>query len=143
MKLTFDQSQCFSVPETLCQMLNDDLAKVSVPDCNTGGIIFNFRDPDYSSSLGGYHPVEARLVKHLSQGKELWQFEYITDFSYKGFPHAELVKEIDVCFRTKRVYNLYGGYLERQDANELIVLFLENFVSYYQMNAFTVTVSFD
>lgn len=140
MKLIFDQSQCFSVPETLCQLLNDELAKISVPDCNTGGIIFNFRDPDYSSSLGGYHPVELGLVKNLSQSKGQWEFEYITDFSYQG---DELVNEIDICFKTEQVYSLYGGYLGQQDSNELIALFLDNFVSYYQMNVFTVTVLFD
>jgi len=69
MKLTIDKSQCFAASDSLCQLLNDELARVSVPDANTGGIIFNFRDVDYPSDGGGFHPVEIRVVKHLMQGK--------------------------------------------------------------------------
>ena len=72
MKLTFDKSQSFAVPDSLCLLLNDELARVSVPDANTGGIIFNFRDVDYSSDDGGFHPVEIRLGKCLACTTEHW-----------------------------------------------------------------------
>jgi len=143
MKLTFDKSQCFTVPEKLYQILNDELANHSLPDCDTEGIIFNFRDPDYSSDNGGFHPVEIRLVKHVLAGKVQWQFEYMTDFSFQGYPFAELTKEIDVCFRTKQVYNLFGGWLSKAAGDELMAIFLENFISYIEMNIFTVTINFD
>lgn len=143
MHLNFDRRQCFAVPDGLCQLLNDELAKLASSNPHTEAITFNFRDPDYSALGGGFHPVEIRLVKHMLSGKVVWQFEYITDFSYQGFPHAELTKEIDVCFHTKEVYHLYGGNLNRRDSQMLIAMFLENFVSYYQMGVFKVTVSFD
>lgn len=143
MHLNFDRRQCFAVPDSLCQLLNDELTKLTTPNLHAETITFNFRDPDYSALGGGSHPVEIRLVKHQLSGKTVWQFEYITDFSYQGFPHAELTKEIDVCFRTKEVYHLYGGSLNRSDGEALMTLFLENFVSYYQMDVFKVTVSFD
>lgn len=142
MALEFDRPQCFVVPDSLCQLLNNELAKLTAPSANTQAITFNFRDPDYSALDGGFHPVEIRLSKHMVQGKPLWQFVYITDFSYQGFPHAELTKEVDVCFESKTVYHLYGGSLNRDEGQALIDLLLENFVSYVQMDVFTVSISF-
>jgi len=139
MKLTFNKSQYFSVPENLLSILNTELAKLTNPESNSTGITFNFRDPDYNADKGGFHPVEIRLSKHNNQ----WQFEYITDFSFQGFPFPELVKEIDICYQTKQVYNLYYGYLNKKDSNELIELFLTNFISYVEMEVFTVKITFD
>ena len=139
MKLTFNKSQCFSVPEKLYSILNTELAKLTEPQSNSTGITLNFRDPDYSADKGGFHPVEMRLSKH----KDLWLFEYITDFSFQGFPYPELVKEIDICYQTKQVYSLYGGCLSQQDGNELIELYLTNFISYVEMETFTVKITFD
>lgn len=142
MHLNFDREQCFAVPDSLCQLLNDGLAKLASSNPHTEAITFNFRDLDYSGFGGGFHPVEIRLVKHLLSGKTVWQFEYITDFSYQGFPHAELTKEIDVCFRTKEVYHLYEDVLNKVESQPLIDIFLNNFVGYYQMVVFKVTVTF-
>jgi hypothetical protein len=139
MKLTFNQSQCFSAPEKLYSLLNTELAKLTEPQSNSTGITINFRDEDYSADKGGFHPVEMRLRKH----KGLWQFEYITDFSYLGYPYPELVKEIDICFQTKQVDCLYGGKLNKQDSDELIELFLTNFIGYVEMGAFSVSVTFN
>ncbi len=140
MKLTFNKSQSFSVPDKLLSILNAELAERSVPDMEILGIVFNYRDDDYSAVLGGFHPVEIRLTKRGEQ----WYFEYITDFSYLGHPYPELVKEIDVCFNTNKVYQLFIGCIEDEvDANELVDTFLTNFVSYVEMDIFTVTVSFD
>jgi hypothetical protein len=140
MKLTFNRSQCFSVPDELLSILNTTLSTIDSPDLNTTGIIFNFRDDDYSADRGGFHPVEIRLSKQNEQ----WQFEYITDFSFLGHPYPELVKEIDVCFNTNKVYQLFIGWIENNaDADELVNMLLTNFVSYVGMSVFTVTVSFD
>ncbi len=140
MKLTFNKSQRFRVPEKILSILNTELTEISTPDLETTGIVFNFRDDDYSADAGGFHPVEIRLSKRGEQ----WQFEYITDFSYLGHPYPELVKEIDVCFNTNKVYQLFVGWIEDEDdANELVDTFLTNFISYVEMGVFAVSVSFD
>ena len=68
MKLTFNKSQCFTVPEKLYQILADELADISLPNSDIEGIILNFRDPDYSISTGGFHPVELRLIQTSTDG---------------------------------------------------------------------------
>jgi len=139
MKLTFDQSQYFSVPEKLLSILNTELAKLTEPESNSTGITFNFRDPDYSADKGGFHPVEIRLNKHNNQ----WQFEYITDFSFQSFPYPELVKEIDICFHSKEVSTFYGVGMNKRESDEFIKHFLGNFITYVEMEVFTVRIGFD
>jgi hypothetical protein len=139
MKLTFEQSQYFSVPEKLFSILNTELAKLTEPQSDSLGITFNFRDPDYSADKGGFHPVEIRLNKHNNQ----WHFEYITDFSLQGSPYPELVKEIDVCFQSKEVSTLYGIGMSKRESDEFIELFLGNFIAYVEMEVFTARITFD
>lgn len=139
MKLTFEQSQCFSVPEILLSILNTEVAKLIDPQPESTGITFNFRDPRYSAERGGYHPVEIRVTKH----KDLWQFVYITDFCFQGFPYPELVKDIDVCFHTKQVYTQLGIGMSKKETDEFLSMFLSNFIGYVEMGVFTVKVSFD
>jgi hypothetical protein len=139
MKQTFNQSQCFRVPDKLYGILSTELSKVTAPTSDSLGITLNFRDVDYSAETGGYHPAEIRIVKQNNQ----WQFDYITDFSFQGYPYPELVKEIDVCYRTKLVYCLYGGNLNKKDADELIELFLNNFICYVETGVFSVSVTFN
>jgi hypothetical protein len=138
MKLTFDRSQCFAVPDAFLSILNSTLDNITPPDANSEVIIFNFRDPDYSAKDGGFHPVEIRLVRH----HELWQFAYITDFSFQGSPYPELVVDIDVCFISKGVYSIYGGWLDKTSGEELKELFLANFIAYVEMEVFKVEVAF-
>jgi hypothetical protein len=139
MKLTFDQSQYFSVPDKLYSILNTELAKLTEPQSDSTGITFNFRDVDYSADKGGFHPVELRLTKN----KGLWKFEYITDFSFQGCPYPELVKEIDVCFQSKEVNTLYGIGMSKRESDEFIELFLGNFIAYVEMEVFTARITFD
>jgi hypothetical protein len=139
MKLNFNKAQCFTVPEKLYRLLNTELVTLTTPALEASAITFNFRDNDYSAELGGHHPVEIRLELH----NNLWQFIYLTDFSYQGFPYPELVKEIDACFQSKQVYSLYRGWLNRRDSNQLLKLFIENFVEYHSMGTYQVTVSCD
>ncbi|EDM69291.1 hypothetical protein PE36_07382 [Moritella sp. PE36] len=91
MKLNFD-SDSLLVPVT--QDLMNLLAKVAqeqeIPT-GTNTIVFNFRDSTYSNKKGGYHPVEISITCNGG----LWQFDYITSFSYQGYPYPELAKEID------------------------------------------------
>lgn len=142
MKLTFNPSQCFSVPKALHSILNTELSKITVPQEDITGITFNFRDPDYSADDGGFHPVEIRVIK-FTNGSTHWDFEYITDFSFQGQPYPELVKEIDVCFITQQVSALYVGSLNKRDAKELFELFMMNFISYVEMDIYNVKISFD
>jgi hypothetical protein len=137
MKLNFTKDQGITVPLQLHSILNFELAKVEMPDSSFCALTFNFRDPNYSADTGGYHPVEVRIEKH----NDLWHFIYITDFSYQGYP-AELVKEIDVCFESKQIYSLYGGWLNQRDAMELVKLFIANFVEYHEMNAYNTKIGF-
>jgi hypothetical protein len=139
MKLNFNDVQGFAVPENLFQLINSELADKTTPAIAFNAITLNFRDPGYSSSTGGYHPVEMRLEKM----NELWQLAYITDFSFQGSPFPELVKEIDVCFFTKQVFSLFCGWLQNKNAKELLNLFIENFIEYYSMGSYQVSVSFD
>lgn len=139
MNLNFNKAQGFEVPETLYTLINHILSEQSPPNEKTTAITINFRDPHYSVEKGGYHPVEIRLEKR----SELWQLTYITDFSYQGTGFPELIKEIDVCFVTKQMFNLFLGYLQGKQANELLTLFIENFVNYAQNNIYNVEVTFD
>lgn len=118
-------------------LLNCELAKVEKPGGSFYALTFNFRDPNYSAEKGGYHPVELRLEKH----DDHWELIYITDFSYQGYP-AELEKEIDVCFETKRVFSLFGGWLNQRNGKELMKLFIGNFINYHSMNAYQTKINF-
>ena len=139
MKLNFNKAQCFSVPEKLYQLLNKELEQVEPPTANTSTITLNFRDLDYSASLGGYHPVELRLELH----EHNWQLVYITDFPFQGAASPELVKEIDICFMTKQVFNLFSGLLSNKDGKQLVTMFINNFVEYHSMNVYQTSITFD
>ena len=142
MKLTFNKGQCFTVPEKLYQLLNDELANVSPPEAPTEGIILNFRDSDYLNTQSGFHSVEIRLIKGMTDGDEKYQFIYLTDLSFQGAPYPELTVDIDVCFIAEQVYSVYGGWLDKTSGEELKELFLTNFISYVEMKVFEVEVTF-
>lgn len=138
MKLIFNKKQYFTVPEKLYQILSDELVNVLTPEIDAEVVILNFRDPDYSISHGGFHPVEIRLVKSMASGEAVYEFFYITDFGF----HPELAVEIDVCFIAEQVYSVYGGWLDKASGEELKELFLTNFISYVEMKVFEVEVTF-
>jgi hypothetical protein len=142
MKLIFNKKQCFTVPEKLYQILSDELVNVLTPEIDAEVIILTFRDPDYSSSAGGFHPLEIRLVKSMASVEAVYEFAYITDFSFQGSPYPELVVDIDVCFIAEQVYTVYGGWLNKTSGEELKELFLTNFISYVEMQVFEVEVTF-
>lgn len=139
MKLNFNKVQGFAVPEKLFQLINTELAEITKPVNETNAITLNFRDPNYSAEAGGYHPVEIRLENKSG----LWQIAYITDFSFQGSPFPELIKEIDICFITKQVFSLFCGWLQNKSAKELLSLFIDNFIEYYSMDCYQVSISFD
>ncbi len=100
-------------------------------------VTLNFRDPDYSPEAGGFHPVEVRLEKQATS----WQLVYITDFSYQGRYTPELIKEIDVCFSIKQVYHFLAGWLNAREGEELLALFISNFVEYYNTGCYQVSLT--
>jgi len=124
------------MPEALYGIINTEIANVSVQP-QVSAITLNFRDKTYSADNGGFHPVEVRITK----SNKIWQFNYVTDFVYHGCPYPELVKEIDICFSSKRVYHLYGGWLNKQAGSELIQLFIGNFIEYHHMGVYVVEIS--
>jgi hypothetical protein len=139
MKLNFNEDQGFPLPAKIYQVINQSLADIATPNEGIKAVTINFRDPDYSAETGGYHPAEIRMKKQ----NELWQLVYITDFSYQGSPFPELVKEIDVCFISKKVFNLFIGWLQNRNAKELVSLFIGNFIEYFTNDCYQVSVSFD
>lgn len=142
MKLTFNKSQCFTVPEKLYQILNDELAEFSLPEAPTEGIILNFSNDDYLNTQSGFHSVEVRIEKSKVDGEVNYQFVYLSDFSFQGSPYPELAVDIDVCFIAEQVYTVYGGWLDKASGEELKELFLTNFISYVEMEVFEVEVTF-
>lgn len=139
MTLTFNKAQGFTLPDTFYQTIMNEMNKAVINLNITTALTLNFRDEDYSAERGGYHPVEVRLEKHDNQ----WSFVYITDFTYSDGPFPDLVKEIDVCFERHCVFSLYSGWLNKCDSRELLSAFIDNFVSYYERDVYTVSITFN
>jgi len=138
MKLTFSKEwQCFAVSADLLQILERTVDPLTHNEKEWKAITLNFRDPDYSSIEGGFHPVEIRL-ENTANG---WKFNYITDFSYQGtHGMSELEKELDFLFPERSTYHLYTGLHRAEDSAPLFKLWQGNFVSYVQMGVFEVEV---
>jgi len=97
-------------------------------------VILNFRDPNYSSETGGYHPVEISLTA-------TGDLQYITDFAYVGAGDmSELEKELDFDFLIE-LFQQYGrDYLITEGA-ELFKIWQENFCSYYHSGIYIVEIT--
>lgn len=101
-------------------------------------ITINFTDDSYVPELGGYHPIEIRLVKVNKH----WQFDYITDFCYVGNElNTELTKEIDFDFTNNVGFQLNSGHHNLADLSELFQLWQSNFIEYVEQQIFTISVS--
>lgn len=90
-----------------------------------------FRDPNYSSETGGFHPVEVMVS---SSGV----IQYITDFSYVGYP-PELVKELDFDFSCGVLQHM-GREFPIGDNHSFFCLWQCNFCAYHTMGVYTVEV---
>lgn len=144
MKLPILPDSCvLPISDQLIQMLGHELntAHPSInPLLDLSAITFNFRDPDYSAELGGYHPVEIRISRQASR----FIVDYITDFSYVGSGwDVELAKELD--------FDCQYGFLEMRYAKPTSLAlvgrfyrtFEGNFLSYYQMGIFNVEITLE
>jgi hypothetical protein len=100
----------------------------------SGGVVVNFRDPEYSVATGGYHPVEISVAVDGC-------VQYITDFALYGSPpHVELAKEIDFDFELG-LFQHMGREFPILRGRELFKMWEENFISYQQSGVFSVDVS--
>lgn len=124
------------VPDNLIQQLDSLLIDIDIR--NLTSITFNFRDPEYSVTNGGFHPVEIRLFKD----KQTWLLDYFTDFNYAG-TYPELEKEVDILFQEGTVYLAYVGSLGEQPAIELTKITITNFISYLNMGVYQTQISTD
>jgi len=127
---TLEPSACpFPLEPFLLNHLND-LFKAH-PEATS--ITVNYRDPDYSSETGGFHPVEIRVEQGC--------IHYITDFCFYGMGDmAELGKEIDFDFE-QQVFEHMGQVFSLAAGRELFELWQCNFISYIQMDVFDITLA--
>ena len=134
MELNFNlKNSPFDISSQLLEILNIKIQKAGEETEQLEDIIFSFRSEDYSSELGGYHPVEIRLIKTNGQ----WCFDYITDFAYVGCGQdAELAKEIDFDFTNGIGFHLYSGDDDIKQFTELYKIWEMNFISYFESGVF-------
>lgn len=102
-------------------------------------VTLNFRDPNYDSDQGGYHPVEIRLV---NQG-DTWCLDYATDFGYVGQVYPELEKIIDISWSQNYVWFNLTGDLSLKEGRELYRLWETNFLSYHAGGVYTISVQWE
>ncbi len=119
------------IEKALIEILEKELSNI---DCNGAqAIILNFKDPTYSPTTGGYHPVGI-----MTNGKGVIQ--YITDFAFVGSGGMEeLVKELDFDF-SSGILRQMGRCYPIENAWELFPIFRQNFCAYYFSGVFKVAV---
>ncbi|EJA3095318.1 DUF2787 domain-containing protein [Vibrio parahaemolyticus] len=135
MNLTFNVERLLlPVSVDLQDVLNMVVDRSHKLTSSTQSLVLNFRDSSYSPESGGYHPVEIRLVNTGEQ----WVFDYITDFSYVGYPYPELVKEVDFDFSSGLANFLYQfeESITDERVHEFYSMWESNFLSYVEMDAF-------
>lgn len=117
-----------------------------ISDYETASVVtINFRDPNYSADLGGFHPVEVRLEKEANaEHGDQWRICYITDFSFVGVGYmAELAKELDFDF-DNGIFQHLIGVTPIEQAREIYQVWEQNFLAYslgtkaYQVNVTSV-----
>ncbi|MBF0273314.1 MAG: DUF2787 family protein [Magnetococcales bacterium] len=100
----------------------------------SGGVIVNFRDPEYSAETGGYHPVEVGI-------DPLGKIHYVTDFSFVGPPgYAELEKQLDWDIRYG-AFQHQGREYQITQGRSMYQIWERNFLAYVGMGVFKVQVT--
>ena len=101
-------------------------------------VTLNFRDPSYSATTGGFHPVEIRLTRCGDD----WHLAYVTDFAYVGIgDYAELAKELDFDFSGDHFSHALIGEMPSADVSEWFSLWQDNFLSYHCLGVYKVQLS--
>jgi hypothetical protein len=107
------------VSHTLLDILSQEIAHAGHDLACCTALTFRFRNPTYSPTTGGLHPVEIRLIRSING----WLFDYITDFSYQRLGQdTELCKELDFNFLDNEHYLQGWGPLPAAQAHELFNL---------------------
>jgi len=129
----FDQGLPLPLNGRIRRLLEREAEKATF-DISEHGIIFNFRDPNYSSETGGYHPVEIAI-------DEYHMIQYITDFSYAGTPpFVELVKEIDFAFHIN-VFGHLGKDFPIESGRDFFRVWQNNFAECCSFKVYEITLS--
>ncbi|EPN4991793.1 DUF2787 family protein [Vibrio vulnificus] len=137
MNLTFNVERLLlPVSVDLQDVLNMVVDRSHKLTSSTQSLVINFRDSSYvrNPENGGFHAIEIRLIR---EGKQ-WVFDYITDFSYVGYPYPELVKEVDFDFSSGLANFLYQfeESITDERVHEFYSMWESNFLSYVEMDAF-------
>lgn len=134
MNIIHQEGYRLPVNQKLIDLLFKEMGNIPPMKNKLKATSFIFRDTDYSAELGGYHPVEIRLIRKDDQ----WYFDYIADFAYMGRVYPELEKEID--FSWSQQYAFYAGLgdLGHKAGCELFELWQSNFIQYYDLDVYTV-----
>ena len=118
-------------PQTRITMLDPEFVTImnnQLRDTSLDGseiIALNFRDPTYSATDGGYHPVEIHVD---SKGDVLC----ITDFAYFGRPpFVELGIELDWNFEQDS-FRQFDSFYDLECGRGLLGLYTKNFVAYHK-----------
>jgi hypothetical protein len=127
-------------PETKITMLDPGFVSVVndlLKETSLNGpeiVALNFRDPTYSATNGGYHPVEV----HVDSKGEILS---ITDFAYFGIePFIELGIELDWSFEHDS-FRQFDCTYDLVCGRSLLGLYLANFTAYYHSGVYRVEVT--
>jgi hypothetical protein len=130
--MTIDrQAFPFPLSSAFVAILENEILKAGLQDgC---GAIINFRDSNYSSETGGFHPVEISI-------SSCGRIEYVTDFAFVGTgPFTELAKEIDFDI-SLGLFQHFGREYHLASGKGLFAIWQKNFVTYHRMGVYSVTV---
>jgi hypothetical protein len=131
MKIQTDKNYPLSISRKFITILSSEIAKAGIEtNAIENYVILNFKDPNYSSDTGGYHPVEVMINADGT-------IQYITDFAYVG---KELVKELDFDLKLK-LFQQMGRDYPIKEGRGLFRIFQSNFCSYYESGVFDVVAS--
>lgn len=136
MNIILQEGYRLPVNQKLIELLFKEMGNVPPMKNKMKAASFIFRDTDYSAELGGYHPVEIRLIRK----EECWFFDYVTDFAYMGTVYPELEKEIDFSWSQQYAFHFGLGDLGHKAGCKLFELWQSNFIQYYDMNVYTVQI---
>ncbi|HHQ6628118.1 TPA: DUF2787 family protein [Serratia fonticola] len=136
MNIILQEGYRLPVNQKLIELLFKEMGNAPPIKQQLKAVSFIFRDSDYSAELGGYHPVEIRLIKK----EERWFFDYVTDFAYMGTVYPELEKEIDFSWSQQYTFHAGLGDLGHKAGCELFGLWQSNFIQYYDLDVYTVQI---
>jgi len=132
MKLNFNlDGLAVPVDLELFKQLETLVEKENIPEKATS-LVFNFRDKSYSADAGGYHPVEIRIYLE----DQMWNIDYITDFSFQGGVFSELAAEVDFDFRNNRLSVSFVPPMPITADIDFFNLWMGNFFAYLNSGAF-------